>query len=159
MPMNISYINMCKLKKNRERRNELERERERGGWRLVVMVCVVVHLVYHLNLFIYSNTCYIYLEQIIIINVWRKSVIDIYFTELGSALTTVLPVLFKYCHKYCYSDSRNLWVVLKGGGLGLLNLIQPTISVPSQGHYGFDSFPVVDWFCLFIYLWVLTFHL
>jgi hypothetical protein len=37
------------------------------------------------------------------------------------------------------------------------NLIQPTISlempVPSQGHYGFHSFPVVDWFCLFIYLW------
>ena len=24
--------------------------------------------------------------------------------------------------------------------------------VPSQGHYGFHSFPVVDWFCLFIYL-------
>jgi hypothetical protein len=22
--------------------------------------------------------------------------------------------------------------------------------VPSQGHYGFHSFPVVDWFCLFI---------
>jgi hypothetical protein len=43
------------------------------------------------------------------------------------------------------------------------NLIQPTISlempVPSQGHYGFHSFPVVDWFCLFIYLWVLTFPL
>ena len=37
--MNISYINMCKLKKNRERRKELEREG------LVVMVCVVVHLV------------------------------------------------------------------------------------------------------------------
>ena len=31
--------------------------------------------------------------------------------------------------------------------------------VPSQGHYGFHSFPVVDWFCLFIYLWVLTFPL
>jgi hypothetical protein len=30
------------------------------------------------------------------------------------------------------------------------------MSVPSQGHYGFHSFPVVDWFCLFIYLWVLT---
>ena len=43
--MNISYITMCKLKKNRERRKELERERER----LVVMVCVVVHLVNHLN--------------------------------------------------------------------------------------------------------------
>jgi hypothetical protein len=31
--------------------------------------------------------------------------------------------------------------------------------VPSQGHYGFHSFPLVDWFCLFIYLWVLTFPL
>jgi hypothetical protein len=31
--------------------------------------------------------------------------------------------------------------------------------VPSQGHYGFHSFPVVDWFCLFIYLWALTFPL
>jgi hypothetical protein len=31
--------------------------------------------------------------------------------------------------------------------------------VPSQGHYGLHSFPVVDWFCLFIYLWVLTFPL
>ena len=31
--------------------------------------------------------------------------------------------------------------------------------VPSQGHYGFHSFPVVDWFCLFIYLCVLTFPL
>jgi hypothetical protein len=33
------------------------------------------------------------------------------------------------------------------------------ICIPSQGHYGFHSFPVVDWFCLFIYLWVLTFPL
>ena len=33
---------------------------------------------------------------------------DIYFTELGAALTTVLPVLFKYCYKYCYSDNRKL---------------------------------------------------
>jgi hypothetical protein len=45
---------------------------------------------------------------------------------------------------------------MKGGGLAIKNLIQPTISlempVPSQGHYGFHSFPVVDWFCLFIYL-------
>jgi membrane-bound metal-dependent hydrolase YbcI (DUF457 family) len=42
-------------------------------------------------------------------------------------------------------------------------VIQPTISlempVPSQGHYGFHSFLVVDWFCLFIYLWVWTFPL
>jgi hypothetical protein len=40
------------------------------------------------------------------IHVWRKSVFDIYFTELGAALTTVLPVLFTYCYKYRYSDSR-----------------------------------------------------
>jgi hypothetical protein len=68
--MNISYINMCKLKKNRERRNELERERGGGGggergWRLVVMVCVVVHLVYHLNkrrfrpLYIFKHVLYL----------------------------------------------------------------------------------------------------
>ena len=37
---------------------------------------------------------------------------------------------------------------MKGGGLALQKLIQPTISlempVPSQGHYSFHSFPVVD---------------
>jgi hypothetical protein len=39
---------------------------------------------------------------------------------------------------------------MKGGkgGLALKNLIQPTIPfempVPSQNHYGFHSFPVVD---------------
>ena len=101
--------------------------------------------------------------NIYFINVWRKSVFDIYFTEFGADLTTVLPVLFKYYCKYCYSDSRKLWAVMKGGGLALSNLIQPTISlempVPSHDHYGFHSFPVVDWFCLFIYLWVLTFPL
>ena len=31
MHMNIFYINMCKLKKNREWRKELEKEREVGG--------------------------------------------------------------------------------------------------------------------------------
>jgi hypothetical protein len=39
----------------------------------------------------------------------------------------------------------------------------PTISlempVPSQGHWGFPSFLVVDWFCLFVDLWVLPFPL
>jgi hypothetical protein len=37
---------------------------------------------------------------------------------------------------------------MKAVGLAFQNLIQPTISlempVPSQGHYGFHSFPVVD---------------
>ena len=27
--------------------------------------------------------------------------------------------LFKYCYKYCYSDSRRLWAIMKGGGLAL----------------------------------------
>jgi hypothetical protein len=44
---------------------------------------------------------------------------DIYFTEFGAALTTILPILFQYCYKYCYSDSQNLWAVMKGGGLAL----------------------------------------
>ena len=29
--------------------------------------------------------------------------------------------------------------------------------VPSQGHLGFPRFPVVEWFCLFVDLWVLPF--
>jgi hypothetical protein len=53
------------------------------------------------------------------INVWRKSVFDIYFTEFGAVLTNVVPVLLKYCYKYCYSDSRKLWAVMKAGGLAL----------------------------------------
>ena len=30
------------------------------------------------------------------INAWRKSFFDIYFTEYGIALTTILPILFLY---------------------------------------------------------------
>jgi hypothetical protein len=48
------------------------------------------------------------MSKIFFINVWRKSVFDIYFTVIGSALTTSLPILFQYCYKNCYSDSRNL---------------------------------------------------
>jgi hypothetical protein len=50
-------------------------------------------------------------KNIFFINVWRKSIFDIYFTEFAAALTTVL---FKYCYKYCYS-----WAVMKAGGLAL----------------------------------------
>ena len=83
------------------------------------------------------------MSKIFLINVWRKNVFDIYFrssntsgdsgllmemvhdrcstllTEFGTALTTSLPILFQYCYKYCYSDSRNLWAVMKAGGLPL----------------------------------------
>ena len=37
----------------------------------------------------------------------------------GQSNLTVLPILFHYCCEYCYSDSRNLWVVMKTGGLAL----------------------------------------
>ena len=30
------------------------------------------------------------------VNVWRKNIFDIYVTEYGTALTTVLPILFLY---------------------------------------------------------------
>ena len=63
MLMNISYIDMCKLNKNREQRKEWKREREFGGDGVcgcsfgehlnkkpfrplyIFKVCVVVHLV------------------------------------------------------------------------------------------------------------------
>ena len=122
----------------------------RFAYRIVIVKCIKMRC---------QQKC----QKYLFINVWRKSVFDIYFTEFGAALTIVLPVLFKYCYKYCYSDSRKLWAVMKGGGLALQNLFQPTISlempVPSQGHYGFHSFPVDDLFCLFIYSRVLTFPL
>ena len=35
-------------------------------------------------------------KNIFFINVWRKSVFD--FTEYGTALTTILPILFLYLH-------------------------------------------------------------
>jgi hypothetical protein len=58
-------------------------------------------------------------KNIFVINVWRKIVFDICFTGVGTALTTSLPILFQYCYKYCYNDSRNLWAVMKAGGLAL----------------------------------------
>ena len=73
-----------------------------------------------------------------------------------------MPNLSQYCLKCCNSDDRNLLTVMEAGVLELKDLIQPIISlempVPSLGHYGFPSFPVVDWFCLFD-LWVLPFPL
>jgi hypothetical protein len=35
-------------------------------------------------------------ENIFFINVWRKNIFDIYVTEYGTALTTILPILFLY---------------------------------------------------------------
>ena len=35
-------------------------------------------------------------QKYLFINVWRQTVFDIYFTEFGTALTTILPILFLY---------------------------------------------------------------
>jgi hypothetical protein len=40
-------------------------------------------------------------NNIFVISVWREIVFDIYFTGFGTALTTILPILFQYCYKYC----------------------------------------------------------
>ena len=72
-----------------------------------------IYIYYYIQLYPYNNTI---LYPILMISVNTKmesiytivSVFDIYFTEFGADLTTVLPLLFKYCYKYCYSDSRKL---------------------------------------------------
>ena len=35
-------------------------------------------------------------KDIFLSNVWRKNIFDIYVTEYGTALTTILPILFLY---------------------------------------------------------------
>ena len=35
-------------------------------------------------------------KDVFFINVWRKNIFDIYVTEYGTALTTILPILFLY---------------------------------------------------------------
>ena len=42
---------------------------------------------------------------------------------------------------------------------GKIFFTQNWCNMPSQGHHCFPNFPVVDWFSLFIFLWVLTFPL
>ena len=37
-----------------------------------------------------------HMSRIIFVNVWRKNIFEIYVTEYGTALTTILPILFLY---------------------------------------------------------------
>ena len=32
--------------------------------------------------------------------------VRVFLTFTGTALTTILPILFQYCYKYCYSDFK-----------------------------------------------------
>ena len=59
------------------------------------------------------------MSKMLFIKVWRKIAFDICFIGFGTALTTILSILFQFCYKYCYSDIRNLWAVMKAGGLTL----------------------------------------
>jgi hypothetical protein len=36
------------------------------------------------------------MSRIFFVNVWRKNIFDIYVPEYGTALTTILPILFLY---------------------------------------------------------------
>ena len=36
------------------------------------------------------------MSRIFFVNVWRKNIFDIYVTEYGTVLTTILPILFLY---------------------------------------------------------------
>jgi hypothetical protein len=69
-----------------------------------IMGDVATLLFVHFNFIIQLRNMFLFL----------KSIHIAYFFTFGADLTTVSPVLFKYCCKYCYSDSRKLWAVMKG---------------------------------------------
>jgi hypothetical protein len=57
-------------------------------------------------------------KNIFFINVWRKNIFEIYIHWISycfdNYFTYFVPVF-----KYCYSDSRSLWTVMRDGGLAL----------------------------------------
>ena len=42
---------------------------------------------------------------------------------VGTALTTILPILFQYCYKCCYSDNRSFFSRKKGDPLKICHTI------------------------------------
>jgi hypothetical protein len=45
--------------------------------------------------------------NIFFVNVWRKNIFDIYVTEYGTALTTILPILFLYLNTVTVTAGRD----------------------------------------------------
>ena len=43
-------------------------------------------------------------KDIIFVNVWRRNIFDIYVTEYGTTLTTILPILFLYLNTVTVTD-------------------------------------------------------
>jgi hypothetical protein len=54
---------------------------------------------------------------------------DIYFTEFGAALTTVLPVLFKYCYTYSNDVFWLYYFALARCPPGILHFIRELITI------------------------------
>jgi hypothetical protein len=50
-------------------------------------------------------------KDIFFVNVGRKNIFDIYVTEYGTALTTILPILFLYLNTEI-SNKANLLIAL-----------------------------------------------
>jgi hypothetical protein len=46
-------------------------------------------------------------NSILYINVWRKNIFDIYVTEYGTVLTTILPILFLYLNTESNTSNVN----------------------------------------------------
>jgi hypothetical protein len=101
-----------------------------GCW-LILSVYILMSLTIFLTLLLTSLSLYIFTmwKCIVYYRLCRDGIYldkilvseykHIHFTEFGTALTTIIPMLFQYCYTYCYSDSRNLWAVMKAGGLAL----------------------------------------
>ena len=90
-------------------------------------------------------------NDIFFINVWRKNIFDIYVTEYGTALTTILPILFLYLNTIIVTAEP-----LNRNESGKTSLKSDSThhffrnACTKSGSLRFHSFPVVDWFCLFI---------
>jgi hypothetical protein len=70
---------------------------------LCLSICMYLFYVcvYESLLCLYTWTCFMFVYMHVsvkkfFVNVWRKSIFDIYVTEYGTALTTILPILFLY---------------------------------------------------------------
>ena len=55
-----------------------------------------IYITAHWILFVKWQTKEVKNVKIFFVNVWRKTIFDIYVTEYGTALTTILPILFLY---------------------------------------------------------------
>jgi hypothetical protein len=81
---------------------------------------------------------------------WHSS-----YTQFFINRTLLLKYMFS---SNAMSENKFQNMTFSSSGLTSEKIINFTSDTKS-GSLRFHSFPVVDWFCLFIYLWVLTFPL